>query len=241
MQLGDCLVEQIISSHPRAHGAGELNNMRVLIRRLPEIMGSDLEEPECIVRMSAELAERLAQEQLQKLSGLCAGADRVCDKMLGNFLKLGLIYLLFPNARIVHCMRHPLDTGLSCYFQNFARGLRFTYSLEHLGFAYRGYRRLMEHWRKVLPMRMMAVRYEELVCEQERVSRELIDFCGLDWDRRCLEFHRQSRGVKTASFWQVRQPLYHSSVGQWRLYEEQLAPLIDALGELVDEYAGPAP
>lgn len=137
-------------------------------------------------------------------------------------------------------MRNPLDTGLSCYFQNFARGLRFTYKLEHLGLAYRGYLKVMEHWRKVLPMRVLDVQYEQMVSDQEQTSRELIEFCGLAWDERCLDFHRQSRGVKTASFWQVRQPLYNSSVGRWRHYEKQLAPLIDALGVLANEYTDSA-
>ena len=232
---GSTLVEQIISSHACAYGAGELNDMRLLIKQLPEILGSDRQEPECVADMSAQLASRLAGEHLERLNELSGGADRVCDKMLGNFLKLGLIYLLFPRARIIHCIRNPLDMGLSCYFQNFSRGLRFTYNLDHLGFAYRGYRKLMDHWRKVLPMPVLDVPYERLVAEQEQVSRNLIEFCGLDWDPRCLDFHRQSRGVKTASFWQVRQPLYNSSVGQWRDYEQQLAPLIEALGDLANE------
>ncbi len=234
---GSTLVEQIVSSHPSAYGAGELNDMRLLIRRLPEMLESEQEEPECIASLSPAIAEKLAGEHLQKLRLLSGGADRVCDKMLGNFLKLGLIYLLFPRARIIHCMRNPLDMGLSCYSQNFARGLRFTYQLEHLGAAYRGYHKLMDHWRRFLPMRMLEVRYERVVTQQEQVSRELIEFCGLDWDQRCLDFHRQSRGVKTASFWQVRQPLYHSSVGQWRNYEQQLTPLVETLGDLLDEYS----
>jgi tetratricopeptide (TPR) repeat protein len=237
---GSTLVEQIISSHPCAYGAGELNDMRILVKRLPEIMKSTRDEPECVAELSPVLARQLASEHLDKLYQLSAGVDRVCDKMLGNFLKLGLIYLLFPRARIIHCMRNPLDMGLSCYFHNFARGLRFTYNLEHLGFAYRGYRKLMEHWRKVLPMPVLEMPYEQVVAGQEQASRELIEFCGLDWDSRCLDFHRQSRGVKTASFWQVRQPLYNSSVGQWRDYEQQLAPLIEALGDLANEATNPA-
>jgi len=237
---GSTLVEQIISSHSRAYGAGELNDMRLLIKRLPEILNSNREEPECVAELSPVLARQLASEHLHKLDKLADGADRVCDKMLGNFLKLGLIYLLFPRAKIIHCMRNPLDMGLSCYFHNFSRGLRFTYNLEHLGLAYRGYRKVMDHWRNVLPMPVLEVAYEQVIAGQEQASRELIEFCGLEWDPHCIDFHRQSRGVKTASFWQVRQPLYNSSVGQWRDYEQHLTPLVEALGDLADEYTNPA-
>lgn len=236
---GSTLVEQIISSHPLVHGAGELNDMRILGKRLPEVLGSESEVPEILTEISEKIAESLAIEHLHKLNELSNGAERVCDKMLGNFLKLGLIFMMFPRARVIHCMRNPLDTGLSCYFQNFARGLRFTYQLEHLGLAYQGYLRVMAHWRKILPLPMMEVRYEHLISDQEQVSRELIDFCDLDWDQRCLAFHQQQRGVKTASFWQVRQPVYSSSVGRWRQYQKQLQPLIDILGSSVDEYENP--
>ena len=234
---GSTLVEQIISSHPLAHGAGELNDMRILSKKLPEILGSNLEDPEILVQIPKKLCRSLAAEHLKKLGGLSEGAVRVCDKMLGNFLKLGLIYMMFPQARIIHCRRNPLDMGISCYFQNFARGLRFSYDLEHLGIAYRGYRKLMDHWQSVLPMRMLDVSYEQLIAKQEDTSRKLIDFCGLDWDENCLDFHRQQRGVKTASFWQVRQPIYQSSVSRWQHYEKHLQPLIEALGDDLDDCA----
>ena len=235
---GSTLVEQIISSHAQAYGAGELNDMRILAKRIPEIMNTQQQEPECLADISREIIGQLANEHLRKLNNLSNGADRVCDKMLGNFLKLGLIYLMFPRARIIHCQRNPLDTGLSCYFQNFARGLRFTYDLEHLGIAYRGYLKVMEHWRQVLPMQMLEVSYERMISDQEATSRELIEFCGLDWDENCLDFHQQQRGVKTASFWQVRQPIYKSSVSRWRHYERQLEPLIKVLGDKVDDIIG---
>jgi len=236
---GSTLVEQIIASHPQAYGAGELNDMRILAKRLPEILDTSAEDPEYLLNMSVDTSVKIADAHLQKLHNLSAGMDRVCDKMLGNFLKLGLIYLMFPRARIIHCQRNPLDTGISCYFQNFARGLRFSFDLEHLGIAYRGYRRLMEHWQEVLPMRILDVQYEEMITGQERESRRLIEFCGLDWNQNCLDFYRQQRGVKTASFWQVRQPIYRSSVGRWRRYEEQLKPLIETLGDLADESFDP--
>jgi len=211
---GSTLVEQIISSHPQAYGAGELNDIRLLAKRIPGILHTGQTDPEYLVDMPVNIVERLAGEHLQKLNELSNGLPRVCDKMLGNFLKLGLIYLMFPRARIIHCQRNPLDTGLSCYFQNFARGLRFSYNLEHMGIAYRGYMKIMDHWRKVLPMRMLDVQYERMISNQEATSRDLIEFCGLDWNENCLDFHHQQRSVKTASFWQVRQPIYHSSVNR---------------------------
>ena len=235
---GSTLVEQIISSHARAYGAGELNDMRLLAKQIPQILNSNQQEPECLVDIPRKLVRQLAESHLQKLSSLSNAADRVCDKMLGNFLKLGLIYLMFPQARIIHCQRNPLDTCLSCYFQNFSRGLRFTYNLEHLGIAYRGYLKVMEHWRQVLPMRILEVPYEHMIADQETTSRKLIEFCGLDWDENCLDFHQHQRGVKTASFWQVRQPIYQSSVSRWQCYEKHLNQLINALGGDVSEYIG---
>ncbi len=227
---GSTLVEQILASHPGVAGAGELQDMRMMAGKLPEMLGTSQPFPECVSLLEAPPARRLAEGYLEALRGRAQGALRVTDKMLGNFQRLGLIALLFPRARVIHCRRDPLDTCVSCYLQHFANGLRFTYDMEHLGIAYRGYERLMAHWREVLPMRMLDVRYEALVGDLERVSRELIEFLGLPWDERCLLFHEQARNVGTASFWQVRQPLYASSVGRWRRYEKHLAPLIEALG-----------
>jgi hypothetical protein len=154
--------------------------------------------------------------------------QRITDKMLLNFLHLGLIALLFPQARVIHCRRDPLDTCVSCFFQNF-RGLTFTLDLADLGNYYRDYERLMDHWRRALPLPMFKVVYEDLVASPEDVSRRLIDFCGLPWDERCLRSHESSRPVRTVSKLQVRQPIYSSSVGRWRRYESHLGPLREAL------------
>ena len=139
-----------------------------------------------------------------------------------------LIAALMPKARIVHVRRDPLDTCLSCFFQNFARGHHFSYDLETVGHYYKQYERLMAHWRRVLPGRMHEIQYESLVQEQEKESRAIIAHCGLEWDARCLAFHEHERQVMTASFWQVRQPLHQRSVDRWRNYAAELAPVRDA-------------
>jgi hypothetical protein len=156
----------------------------------------------------------------------------VTDKMPGNFFHAGLIRILFPNARIIHTRRNPLDNCLSAYFNKFQTGQQFSYDLTALGAYYREYARIMDHWRKVLPPPFLEVQYEELVADQENVSRKIIEFCGLPWDDRCLEFHKNERPIRTASSWQVRQPMYSSSVDRWRGYEKNLAPLLTALGDL---------
>lgn len=229
---GSTLVEQILSCHPDVTAAGEHDEMRRIARRLPEAVESTARFPDCVAAITPDIAAGLAAAYLASLERLDpppGDARRVADKMLGNFLRLGLIALMFPNARVIHCRRDPLDTALSCYVQSFERGMRFTYDLAHLGIAYRHYERLMAHWRRALPLAMLDVQYEALVADQEGTSRQIVDFCGLDWDPCCLAFHEKERQVRTASFWQVRQPLYASSVGRWRRYEAHLGPLIEAL------------
>lgn len=227
---GTTLVEQIIASHPEVHGAGELEDLGYVSASLPRTLDTELSFPLAATLITKDNARRLAEPYLEALRTHSATARRVTDKMPGNFLRVGLIAVLFPKARIIHTKRDPLDTCLSCYFQNFNRGMHFSYDLEDLGHYYRQYERLMAHWRTVLPGRLLEVQYEELIANQEAKSREIIAHCGLDWDPRCLAFHEHERQVRTASFWQVRQPLYASSVGRWRHYEKHLAPLKAALG-----------
>jgi len=228
---GSTLVEQILASHSQIHGAGELSTVRSLMRGLSGTLKTNTPVPGNVTEIDAALSHRLAEQYLNELPTVPEQIRRVCDKMLGNFLRLNLVALLFPNARVIHCQRSPLDTCVSCYLQNFAHGLRFTYNLEHLGIAYRAYQKLMNHWVVELPLKMFHVQYEVLVEQQETVSRQLIEFCNLEWDDNFLQFHRHSREVKTASFWQVRQPMYQSSVGRWQRYQPFLTPLIESLGE----------
>jgi len=229
---GTTLVEQILASHPAVFGAGELDEIYRIIVDLPDILDSSLPYPQCIQAMAQTDADHIAKRYLDHISSLAPpDVQRITNKMPANFQHLGLITLLFPEARIIHCVRDPLDTCLSCYFQQFAEGQFFTHDLGTLGAYYRQYLRLMNHWRKVLTVPMMEVRYEELVADQEGVSRKIVAHCGLKWDERCLRFHETQRVVATASYDQVRQPLYSRSVGRWQHYERHLEPLRRALNQ----------
>ncbi len=227
---GTTLVEQILASHPQAHGHGELEQMNELARGLGERLGHRQAYPECVAGLDEVTAERVAEEHLDQLDRDGGRAARSIDKMPHNFNHLGLIALLFPRARLIHCLRDPRDTCLSCYFQDFGPRQPFTCDFDHLARYYRDYQRLMAHWHAVLPIPILDVPYEALVGDQEGWSRKLIDFVGLDWDDRCLVFHQTERPVFTSSAWQVRQPLYNSSIGRWRHYEKHLEPLFQALG-----------
>jgi tetratricopeptide (TPR) repeat protein len=227
---GTSLVEQILSCHKDVYSAGECRDIGKLSVPVTAALTPNedgiIESPDAAKDASNDAAERHLQ-QLRELSG---NARRVTDKMPYNFLHLGLISLLFPRARVIHCVRDPIDTCLSCYFQNFARGNFQAFDLRDAGLYYRQYQRLMAHWGEVLDLPILEVRYEEHVAEPERVCREMLDFLGLDWDPACLRFHESSRFTKTASRDQVREPIYTSSAGRWRNYERHIGPLIEALG-----------
>jgi hypothetical protein len=146
-----------------------------------------------------------------------------------NFQLLGLITLTMPNAKIIHCRRNPMDTCLSCWTKNFNDAHGYNRSLEDLGRYYRGYFDLMDHWRKVLPISILDVDYESYTSDLESTARKIVDFVGLEWNSRCLNFYEIERSVRTASQWQVRQPIYTTSVERWRNYMPHLQPLLDVL------------
>ena len=223
---GTTLTEQILASHPNVLGAGELS---WLGKAIPLLAHDGSEYPQCLRSIDPDRLHAAAEYYLARLPSTAPGQLRVTDKLPGNFMHAGLIALLLPRARIIHCSRDPLDTCLSIYFQNFSAPHPYAYDLDDLGFYYRQYERLMAHWRAVLGARMIEVGYEETVENLDAVARRLIDFCGLPWDDRCLAFHETDRIVKTASQWQVRQPIYRSSKQRWRNYEKHLGPLIAAL------------
>ncbi len=233
---GTTLGEQILASHPQVHGHGELDGIRKIEWQLPRRLGGTRPYPECITALSSEVAVSLAGEYLARLEQDAPEALRSVDKMPHNFERLGLIALLFPRARVIHCMRDPVDTCLSNYFHDFVSDHRHTYDLDALGRFYRYYAELMAHWRAVLPISMFDVSYEALVGDQEGWSRKLVDFLGLPWDERCLAFYQSGRPVYTYSLWQVRQPIYSTSIQRWRPYAKHLGPLFDAL-----EMPRPAP
>lgn len=223
---GTTLVEQIISAHPQAFGAGELDHIKNLrIRLQPEIVtflttNTMIPQPQI---------EEAANEYLNALQRLAPDAIRIIDKMPQNFLHLWLICLMFRKPRIIHCCRTPLDTCLSCYFTDFTGEHGYKNDLRTLGQYYTLYQHLMQHWQAVLPAPILDVHYEELVAEQEKISRRIIEFCNLDWDERCLSFHTADSHVRTASNAQVRQKIYRSSLNRWEKYQAHLGPLIESL------------
>ena len=226
---GTTLVEQILSSHPHVFGAGELSFINQMINTLFQ-QNIGLSFSEILQTLDLRIVKHFADQYLNRLCASFKGAMRITDKLPGNFLNLWFIALLFPNVKIVHCRRHPVDTCLSCYFTNFDRDLGYTYDLKTLGLYYRQYQRLMTHWHQVLPAPVLDVQYEELVENQVAVSRKMVKFCGVEWDDHCLEFYKNDRPVETASGVQVRRKIYSTAVGRWKNYENRLTPLIEALG-----------
>jgi tetratricopeptide (TPR) repeat protein len=218
MRSGTSLAEQIIASHPAVHGAGELTFWSDVARTHAAALRRGLPDE--------RLRAKLAADCLAALDARSLHARHVVDKAPVNFEHLGLILTVFPNARIIHTRRDPLDTCLSCYFQQFSAALNFTLELADLAHYYREYQRLMTHWRAALPAgSMLELPYSQLVADQERWTRRMLEFLGLDWDPRCLDFHQTQRTVITASAWQVRQKIYAHSVERWRHYARHLGPL----------------
>lgn len=225
---GTSLVEQILASHSRIYGRGELGDIALIAERLGRKSGAAY--PECLLEMSEDDLRSCSGEYIRKLRRNLPWPLRVTDKMWQNFEHLGLIELMYPCARVIHCIRDPRDTGLSCYQQSFGTSSPpFSFDLADIGHYYGQYRRLMEHWREVGGLRVMEVTYEDLVADVESQSRRLVDFLGLSWEDDCLRFFENPRPVRTASHAQVRRPVYNTSVGRWRHYQEQLTPLIDSL------------
>jgi tetratricopeptide (TPR) repeat protein len=214
---GTTLTEQIISSQKSVTGAGEMDIWPRLAPRLLE-------------NYSVEDARKVAQGCLDLMRQQAPHAMRVTDKMPGNFQHLGIIHAVFPNAKIIHVRRHPIDACLSIYFQNFNDGHAYKWDLASLAVWYEQYQRLMNHWRDVLPPdTFYEFRYEDLVEDTEGVSRKIMEFLGLEWEPVQLEFHKQDRAVFTASKWQARQPIYKTSTERWRRYEKHLGPLLPLL------------
>ncbi|MGO9948848.1 MAG: tetratricopeptide repeat protein [Steroidobacteraceae bacterium] len=216
---GTSLTEQILASHPAVFGAGELT-----------FWGSAFAAYEAAglkSRSGASLMPGIAGDYLQRLMSLSREARRVIDKMPANFLYAGLIHAAFPQARIIHMQRHPIDTCLSIYFQNFFNREPYTNDFANLAHYYREYLRITDHWRAVLPSAtLLEIPYEALIADQEGWTRRMLDFVGLPWDSKCLDFHLTNRVVITTSKWQVRQKIHAASAGRWRNYEKFVGPLL---------------
>jgi tetratricopeptide (TPR) repeat protein len=229
---GTTLTERIIARHPQAAGAGELDRMRKIgvTTGYHDDIGKFLS---VLDAMPAQGVKALGDKYINLLRFFAPTANRIVDKMPHNFEMLGLIGLLLPEARIVHLRRNPVDTCLSCYQNKLSQWHGYKRDLTTLGLYYREYARLMDHWRRVLPLKFLDVEYEKLTGDFENEAKKLIAFLDLPWDEACLSFHESTEAVRTLSRHQVRNPIYRSSVGRWRHYENELQPLLSALGDLI--------
>ncbi len=225
---GTTLVEQILSSHALVHGAGELGAMRSVNVSIAMQLKNGSTFPECMSLIDADIADKYSARYLQELALNRPTAERITDKLTENFLRIGLIKTLFPDARVIHCQRNPLDNCISVFFHFFI-GFECSFELTELGQYYLDYRRLMSHWQTLFPGEIFTVQYEDLVTDQEAVSKQLVDYIGLDWDEKCLDFHNNERAVLTASNIQVRKPMYRDAINRWKRYEKHIQPLIDML------------
>ncbi len=228
---GTTLVEQILASHPDIYGAGELGYLADTIEtNFGEI--DDIKTMDTIRESGPDTFLWSGEDYIKSIRKLSQSSKLITDKMPGNFQHIGMIKLMIPNAKIIHCCRDPKDTCLSIFKTQFVEGgLDYAYDQQELGRYYNLYQNLMAHWSTVLPDFIFHIQYENLIADQENESRALIDFCGLDWNEDCLEFHKTDRAVQTASVAQVRKPIYNGSVQLWKRYEKQLAPLLQALSE----------
>ena len=240
-RAGSTLLEQILASHSQIDGTLELPNILSLARRLrgravPE-EGEEPQYPKILAELEDSYFERFGQQFLDDTQVFRQGAPRFIDKMPNNFLHIGLIKLILPKAKIIDARRHPMSCCFSGFKQLFAEGQEFTYSLEDIGTYYRTYVELMDHWDAVLPGYVLRVQHEDVVADLETEVRRMLDFLDLPFEEACLEYHKTERNVRTPSSEQVRQPIFSTSLEQWKNFEKHLQPLIKALGtEIMDRY-----
>ncbi|MEO1575297.1 MAG: sulfotransferase, partial [Pseudomonadota bacterium] len=231
---GSTLIEQILSAHPEVAAAGETNALWRTLSTLSQHLPRGARLPNDIARVPASAWASLAEAYLERLKSDAGAAARITDKLPFNYTLLGMLRLMLPNATIIDARRHPMDTCWSCFTTSFGNERGFTTDLTDLGRTYKTYDRLMAHWQKVLPGACHTAQYEDLIDDTEAQIRALLDATGLDWHDDCLAFFNNPRAVTTASYAQVRRPIYTTSVGRWRPYETHLAPLRAALGSLAD-------
>jgi tetratricopeptide (TPR) repeat protein len=237
-RAGSTLLEQILASHSQVEGTAELPDIIAISRRLGKKSRNNpaSDYPEILRTLDAAAARDLGEGYLASTRVQRHGQPFFIDKMPNNFKHIGLIHLILPEAKIIDARRHPMAGCFSCFKQLFAHGQTFTYSLRDLGYYYRDYVRLMDHWDSVLPGRVLTVQYEDMVADTENQIRRLLDYCGLPFEDACLRFYETERAIRTPSAEQVRRPVYTEGLEQWRNYEPHLGPLRDALGPLLDRY-----
>jgi tetratricopeptide (TPR) repeat protein len=227
---GSTLVEQILSSHPDVYGAGEVKYLSRALGQLRDRFPSLPKYPQMMAKITPAQLDIVGKNYLAALSNGAGDAKRITDKLLTNYFFVGFIHLLYPKAKFIHTARDPVDTCLSGFTKLFKDDMPHSYDLSELGRYYRKYREVMEHWEKVLPKgTLKTVVYEDVVANTEKEAKALIEFIGLEWDEKCLEFHKSDRPVKTASVAQVRKPIYKTAVKRWKKYGAGLKPLADAI------------
>jgi tetratricopeptide (TPR) repeat protein len=226
---GTTLTEQIVASHPKAVGAGELPHIRRISSIIGAISAAQEVNANALHALTAQKVRELADVYLERLSHGTSNKERITDKQPLNLRHLGTIALLFPNAKIIHCRRNPLDTCVSIFMQRFNKGHHYSYDLKTLGQFYRQCDELMNYWKDTVPLEILEIDYESTVKDLETQARRIISFLGLEWSDTCLNFQDTKRAVATASQWQVRQPLYKTSVARWQHYKKHLAPLLEGL------------
>ncbi len=226
---GTTLVEQIIASHYSVKSAGESGFVGDIVDELSTLINSSKNYPACIQDLSGEKLLLISTNLNSQIDSLPYSGDIITDKSPINFLHIGLMMLLFPNSLIVQTNRNPIDTCLSCYFQNFDRQHQYSYDLNNLVFFYKQYSRLMQHWKTLLSDRIIDISYESLVTNQLDETRRLIHACDIPWDENCLRFYDSSSIVSSASKWQIRQPVYKTSVNKWKNYEKYISELVNNL------------
>jgi hypothetical protein len=235
---GSTLIEQILASHSAVEGTHELADIPRLVVDLQgrEWNPDNPRYPALLSEFGAEEFRRLGEKYLSDTLGYRSGAARFIDKMPNNFRHIGLIHLMLPNAKIIDARREPMACCFGNFKQLFAHGQEFAYSIEDIARYYRTYLELMAHWDAVLPGRVLRVQHEDVVDDLEGNVRRLLDFCGLEFEPGCIEFHKTERSVRTASSEQVRQPIYREGLEQWRHFEPWLGPLLVALGDALARY-----
>jgi tetratricopeptide (TPR) repeat protein len=231
---GSTLLEQILASHSQVDGTMELPNILALVHRLNgrRMLGDEPMYPAMLADLDADRRRTMGEKYIEDTRFHRRGAPRFIDKMPNNFRHIGLIHLILPNARIIDARRNPMACCFSNFKQLFAEGQEFTYGLREIGRYYRSYLELMTHWDRVLPGKVLRIRYEDVVADLETEVRRVLEFCDLPFERACVDFHESRRAVRTPSSEQVRQPIYTEGLEQWRHFSEHLDPLRQALGDL---------
>ncbi|MGY8986641.1 MAG: sulfotransferase [Sphingomonadales bacterium] len=237
-RAGSTLIEQILASHSKVEGTAELTDIIAATRKLggKERHKGASKYPEIVSGLLLDQFKKIGEDYIKTTQVQRNGFPYFIDKMPNNFLHIGFIHSILPNAKIIDARRHPMGGCFSGFKQLFAQGQTFTYNLENIGYYYRDYVRVMDHWDEVLPGKVHLIQYEKMVSDTETQIRNLLNYCGLEFEEQCLQFHKTERAIRTPSSEQVRLPVYIEGLAQWQIYELHLAPLKKALGPLLDRY-----